>query len=156
MLAFVHNLRISKAQTKKPSAIIKAMQRYMDRHINETMERDKFRRQTQQQGESFDNCLISLRDLAKTCRFCFDACMQKTIRDQIIEGLQDEDEDTVEDLLQELELTLATTVIECRSEKAAKKESVANGSPMTAVSQPTIRSTTEEVSHMPRMWWSTT
>ena len=45
--------------------------------------------------------------------------MQKSIRDQIIEGLCDGD--TVEDLLQESELTLATTGAKCRSKEAAKK-----------------------------------
>ena len=118
-LAIVHNLGLSEAQMKKPSAIIEAMQKYVDGHINETMERHKFRRLTQQQGETFDDHLISLRELAKTCKFCSDACIQKSIRDQIIEGLRDGD--TVEDLLQESELTLTTTVAKCRSKEVAKK-----------------------------------
>ena len=80
-LAVVHNLGLSEAQMKKPSAIIEAMQRHMDGHINETMERHKFRHRTQQQGETFDDYLILLRELAKTCKFCSDACMQKSIRD---------------------------------------------------------------------------
>jgi len=41
------------------------------------------------------------------------------LRDQIIEGLQEVD--TVEDLLKEKDLTLATTITRCRSHKAAKK-----------------------------------
>jgi len=41
------------------------------------------------------------------------------LRDQIIEGLQDAD--TVEDLLKEKDLTLATTIMRCRSHEAAKK-----------------------------------
>ena len=56
-LAVVYNLGLSEEQMKKPSAIIKAMQRYVDGHINETMEHHKFCRQTQQQGETFDNYL---------------------------------------------------------------------------------------------------
>ena len=118
-LAVVHNLGLSEAQMKKPAVIIEAMQKYVDGHINETMERHKFHRRTQQQGETFDDYLISLRELAKTCKFCSDACMQRSIRDQIIEGLRDGD--TVEDLLQESELTLTTTVAKCRSKEAAKK-----------------------------------
>ena len=47
ILTVVHNLGLSKAQIKKPSAIIKAMQRYMDGHINETMECHMFRHRTQ-------------------------------------------------------------------------------------------------------------
>ena len=38
-LAVVHNLGLSEAQMKKPSTIIEAMQKYVDGHINETMER---------------------------------------------------------------------------------------------------------------------
>ena len=130
-LAIVHDLGLSEAQMKKPPAIIEAMQRYVDGHIKETMECHNFHHRTQQQGESFDNYLISLRELAKTCRFCSDACVQKCIKDQIIEGLQDRD--TVEDLLQESELTLATTVTKCRSKEAAKK----NRSQMAAQEQET-------------------
>ena len=43
----------------------------------------------------------------------------KSIRDQITEGLHDGD--IVEDLLQESDLTLVTTVAKCRSKEAAKK-----------------------------------
>ena len=64
-----------------------------------------FRNRTQQAGASFDDFLVSLHQLVKTCNFCNDACTQKNIRDQIIEGLVDES--TVEDLLQETDLTLA-------------------------------------------------
>ena len=39
-------------------------------HLNETVEHRNFRSQKQQTGETFDNYLILLRDLAKTCRFC--------------------------------------------------------------------------------------
>ena len=104
---------------KKTSAIIDAMQKYMDGHINETVERHNFCHRFQQSGESFDEYLVSLRELAKTCKFCSDACMQKNIRDQIIEGLYDGN--TVESLLQEAELTLATTSTKCRSKEAAQK-----------------------------------
>ena len=84
------------------------------------MERRNFRRRTQQPGEPFDDFLVALRELAKTCKFCSDACTQKNIRDQIIEGLIDGD--TVEDLLKEKELTLATTISKCRSLEAAKRQ----------------------------------
>ena len=69
-------------------------------------------------GESFDDFLIALRELVKIYKFCSDACMQKSIHDQIIEG-RDQiiegliDGDTVEDLLQEADLTLITTIANC-------------------------------------------
>ena len=118
-LAIVQNLGLTEDQMKDSAEIIEAMQRYVDGHINETVERRNFHQRTQQPGESFDDFLISLRELAKTCKFCSDSCMQKSIRDQIIEGL--DYRDTIEDLLQESNLTLATTIAKCQSREAAKK-----------------------------------
>lgn len=69
--------------------------------------------------ESFDDFLISLRELAKTCKFCSESCVQKSIRDQIIKGLNDGD--TTEYLLQESNLTLDTTIIKFQSREVAKK-----------------------------------
>ena len=64
--------------------------------------------------------VVALWELAKTCKFCFDACTQKNIRDQIIEGLIDGD--TVESLLEVKDLTLETTIVKCRSLEAAKRQ----------------------------------
>ena len=60
-----------------------------------------------------------LRDLAKTCRFCFDSCIEKNIWDQLIEEVSDGD--TVEDLLQENNLILTRAIAICRSKEAAKR-----------------------------------
>ena len=62
--------------------------------------------------------VVSLRELAKTCRFCTDECCQKHIRDQIIEGLLDGN--AVEDLLKERDLTLEAAVTMVRAQEAAK------------------------------------
>ena len=92
---------------------------HADGHINETVECRNFRRRVQMPGESFDDFLISLRELAKTCRFCSEICAQKSIHDQVIEGLSDGD--TIEDLLQISDLTLDTTISKCQSREAARK-----------------------------------
>ena len=115
----MQNLGLTEEQRKEPQTIIEAVQQYVDGHVNETVERRNFRRRVQQQGESFDDFLISLRELVKTCNFCSEACTQKSIRDQIIEGLRDAD--TIEDLLQMSNLTLTATVAKCQSREAAKK-----------------------------------
>jgi len=47
--------------------------------------------------------------------------MQKSLRDQIIEGLRDRDADTIKDLLKENNLTLDATIARCRSQEAARK-----------------------------------
>ena len=62
---------------------------------------------------------MSLRELAKICNFCNNECLQKAIRDQIIEGLSDGE--TVQDLLQTKDLKLDHTITKCRGLEAAKK-----------------------------------
>ena len=100
--------------------IVEAIHQYVEGHINESVERRTFRRRTQQLGETFDDFLVALRELAKTCKFCSDECTQKNIRDQIIEGLIDGD--TVEVLLREKDLTLETTITKCRGQEGAKRQ----------------------------------
>ena len=89
----------------------------MDGHVNESRTLKLNHRRVQQQGESFDDFLISLRELVKICNFCSEACTQKSIRDQIIEDLRDAD--AIEDLLQMSNLTLTATVAKCQ--KAMEK-----------------------------------
>ena len=106
----------------------------MDGHVNESRTLKLNHRRVQQQGESFDDFLISLRELVKICNFCSEACTQKSIRDQIIEGLRDAD--AIEDLLQMSNLTLTATVAKCQSHEAAKKhcsEIALQGSDVVAV-----------------------
>ncbi|XP_065891734.1 uncharacterized protein [Dysidea avara] len=81
-------------------AVIAAIKRHVDGHINESMERRRLRRRVQQPGESFDDYL--------------------SIHDQIIEGLVDGD--TIEQLLRQQNLTLDTTITMCRAQEAAKTQ----------------------------------
>ena len=83
-LTIVQNLGLSEEERKCVKSIIDAIQRYIEGHINESVERRNFRRRIQQPGETFDDFLVSLRELVKTCNFCSEACTQKNIRDQII------------------------------------------------------------------------
>ena len=119
-VTIVENLGLSVDQRADVGHVVTAIQQYVDGQINESVERRNFRRRTQQQGETFDDFLVSLRELAKTCRFCTDECCQKHIRDQIIEGLLDGD--AVEDLLKERDLTLEAAVTMCRAQEAARKQ----------------------------------
>ena len=115
----IQNLGLKEAQRKDVTAIIEAMQRYVDGHVSGTVECRNLRRRVQMPGESFNDFLISLPELAKTCRYCSETCTQKSIRDQIIEGLSDGD--TIEDLLQVVDLTLAAAITKCQSREAARK-----------------------------------
>ena len=96
-----------------------AIEHYVQGQINESVERRNFRRRVQQ-GETFDDFLVSIRELAKTCSFCSEECTQKNLRDQIIAGLLDGD--IVEDLLKEKSLSLDTTIAKCRAHEAAKRQ----------------------------------
>ena len=62
-----------------------------------------------------------MRELSKACNFCSAECSQKSIHDQIIEGLLDGD--TIEELLKHQNLTLDATITTCRGQEAAKKQS---------------------------------
>ena len=119
-LSIVQNLGLSDSEKKDTAAIISAIKKYIDGHINESVERRNFRRRTQQQGETFDDYLLVLRELVKTCNFCSSECTDKNIRDQLIEGITDGD--TVEDLLQIKDLTLDKAIQVCQAQEAAKKQ----------------------------------
>ena len=119
-LTVVDNLGLTTEERNDSSAIIAALKRHVEGHINESMERRRRSRRMQQPGESFDDYLVSLRELVKTCNFCSAACSQKSIRDQIIEGLIDGD--TVEYLLRQQDLTLDNAIAICRAQEAAKKQ----------------------------------
>ena len=69
--------------------------------------------------QTFDDFLVALCELVKTCNFCSPACIEKSIRDQIIEGILDGD--TTEHLLQQQDLTLDAAITMWRAEEAAKK-----------------------------------
>ena len=119
-LAIVNNLGLTEEQRNSVDAIITAIKRHIDGQINESVERRNLRSRTQQQGESFDDFLVALREMTKTCNFCNAQCTQKSIRDQIIEGLLDKD--TVEHLLRQKELSLEAAITICRAQEAAKKQ----------------------------------
>ena len=119
-LSIVQNLGLSDDDKKDVTAIIAAIKKYVDGHINESVERRNFRRRTQHPGETFDDYLLSLRELVKTYNFCSNDCTQKNIRDQLIDGIIDGD--TVEDLLQIKDLTLDRAIQVCQAQEAAKKQ----------------------------------
>jgi len=77
-LSIVQNLGLTTEENKSVDAIIRAIKQYIDGYINESMERRNFCKCKQQTGESFDDFLISLRELVKTCNFCSDNCANKT------------------------------------------------------------------------------
>ena len=116
-ITIVDNLGLSADQRGSVKETVSAIQRYVQGQVNE---RRNFRKRVQQPGEMFDDFLVSLRDLSKTCKFCTEECTRKNIRGQIIEGLLEGD--TVEDLLRERDRSLDTAISKCRAQEAARKQ----------------------------------
>ena len=76
-MTIVDNIGLTVEQRGRPDEIVTPIQQYVEGQINESVERPTFRRRVQQPGELFDDFLVSLRELAKTCKFCSDQCTQK-------------------------------------------------------------------------------
>ncbi len=122
-IPIVDNLGLTAEQRANATSIIEGIEQYVYGQINETVERRNFRTRMQQPGESFDDLLVSLRELAKTCNFCTADCEQRSIRDQIIEGILDGE--TTEDLLRVKDLSLAAAIDKCRAHEAARRQRAA-------------------------------
>ena len=113
----VGNLGLSEDKKKDVKSIIEALTQHVEDVVNETVERKAFRQRRQQSLESFDDFLVSLRDLVRSCNYCSDECVNKTIRDQIIEGILDGD--TIEELLRNPILTLEKAADESAKQQRA-------------------------------------
>ena len=116
-LTIVENLGLTEALRADQAQIIEGLKRYVQGRINVTVERRNFRQRKQAPGETFDDYLVSLRELGKTCCFCNNDCLQNNLRDQLVEGVADTD--AVQDLLKEQNLTLEDI---CRAMEASKRE----------------------------------
>ena len=71
------------------SPIIAVLKQHFEGWINKTVERRNLTQRKQQIGESFDDFLRPSCELAKMYNLCNNKCLQKALRDQIIEGLHD-------------------------------------------------------------------
>ena len=65
-VSVVNNLGLSADDRNGVNAIISEIKRHVDGHINESMEHHRLRCRVQQPGDSFDDYLVSLQELAKT------------------------------------------------------------------------------------------
>ena len=89
---------------------------YFEPIRNVTVERYKFNKRIQQQGEPFDAFLTDLRHLAKTCEY--GDLTESLIKDRVVIGIFD---DCVrERLLRQKDLTLRTAAEMCRSFEMSK------------------------------------
>ena len=66
----VNNLGLTTEQNKDVDVIIHTNKNHIDGHRNESMERHAICQQMQQPGETFNDYLVALQELAKTRNFC--------------------------------------------------------------------------------------
>ena len=85
------SLNLTDEESKNPTKIMEEMEKYAKGIINETLERHNFRTRMQQDGEKFDEFLTEIIILSKNCNFCNGECYSKNIRDQILEGVNNDD-----------------------------------------------------------------
>ena len=112
------NMGLTDAEMADAATMVTKIEAYIEGRVNTTVERRRLRDRRQQAGEKIDDYVISLRELAKTCAFCDNACMEAAIRDQIVEGL--ENAEFVEELLKVQNLTLAKAIEVAQGLEAAK------------------------------------
>ena len=115
-LQIVRNLS-SDAQ-KTPDTVIDALRAHAPEQVSVVMERRDFNLRSQHAGELFDDFVMDLQDLAKTCDFC-DTCKESLIHDHVVVGICDSD--IVEHLLAEKGLTLTCAIKICCTEEAARR-----------------------------------
>ena len=84
--------------------------------VNETYERYVFQSRKQNEGETFESYLATLRSLIKSCSYC-DRCIDFILRDRIVLGILDVK--TQEMLLRERDLTLAKAIDICQTAETA-------------------------------------
>ena len=93
-----------------------AFESYALGDIHETLERYKFGRRDQQEGEPIDTYISTLRSMLKTCDYC-NTCEPSILRDRIILGIQRND--TREELLKQGKLNLTRCIEICRASETA-------------------------------------
>ena len=97
-----------------------AFERYAIGEIHETLERYKFGKRQQQEGESMDKFLADLRILMKTCQYC-PRCEPSILRDRIILGIRSND--IREELLKVRHLALDKCIDICKASETAASHS---------------------------------
>ena len=103
-------------EARTTKEILDAFDRYVIGQVNETLERYKFGKRNQEEGEGFNKYLADLRRKIKTCGYCVN-CEPSILRDRIIHGILSDA--TREELLKEATLTLERCVDICAAGETA-------------------------------------
>ncbi len=105
----------SEAQKNEVKTILDKFDERITGKYNETYERYVFNQRNQKQGESIEEYVCALTEMAKRCTFC--NCLEDSlIRDRLVMGIQDYE--TRKTLLQKPNLTLEECIITCKTTEA--------------------------------------
>ena len=113
-------LKVYNSFTIADSTTVEEIFGFFDNYIvgatNDTYERFKFNKRSQNEEETFDSFYADLQRLIKTCNYC-DTCNDSLLKDRIVLGIRDSQ--TQKDLLKTSDLNLKKCVDICKaSEKA--------------------------------------
>ena len=102
--------------SKDPAVVMTTFEKYCLAQENETYERFKFFTRDRQAGETIDQYVAALKELAESCKFC-DCMKTSLIKDRIVLGVNEES--ITRRLLKCRQLNLQQCVSICRSEESA-------------------------------------
>lgn len=105
--------------------IMGKMEKYFIGNVNETYERYVFNQRSQNEGETVDHYITSLKMLAKSCNFC-NCLADSLLRDRIVLGIRSST--AKKRLLQERNLDLNRCIDICKSQEASETQLRAMGS----------------------------
>ena len=118
-LKICNSLAFGTDETKDMKAVIMKLEETFIGELNETYERYMFNLRKQQSGESIDDYVTDLRNLAKSCKFC-DCLGESLLRDRIVMGVRDLE--TRKKLLEIKNLKLSACIDLCRSIEATNTQ----------------------------------
>ncbi|KAK4311797.1 hypothetical protein Pmani_011926 [Petrolisthes manimaculis] len=97
-------------------SILDAMEEYLRNQRNIIVDRRDFYLRVQEAGESFDDFLCLVKEIANFCDFC-DKCVDSQLRDRIVVGTSDEV--ALKRMLENKNLTLENAIDICRASESA-------------------------------------
>ncbi|KAK3851886.1 hypothetical protein Pcinc_041496 [Petrolisthes cinctipes] len=97
-------------------SILDAMGEYLRNQRNIIVDRRDFYLRVQEAGESFDDFLCSVKEIANFCEFC-DKCVDSQLRDRIVVGTSDEL--ALKRMLENKNLSLENAIDICRASESA-------------------------------------
>lgn len=124
---------ISVREDAKLDVVLDAMECYLRGQRNVIVDRRDFYSRIQEPGESFDDFLCAVKEIANFCDFC-EECLDNRLRDRIVVGTSDEV--ALKRMLEDRKLTLQTAIDLCRaSESANQCSAVIRGSASRTVNK---------------------